>query len=771
MKIDTKLKLAVLVPVSMALVIGLAFFLSYTKVIEAQEKDRTSQRILFATSEINSLVSSYVLNPEERLKQQFLLQHDSVMQRLTTFPSRNAEQRQAVNSIRNHFESQKELFLELASIYEQPDSQRDAALFREAVSQLTGQISLRSRYTLSDVSRLESLVDAEMVTTQGIINALIFLFIVVVSVFFTLLLHSLIRYLSTSLASLRRETEIIASGDFDHRVGVTTGDELGELARAFDRMAEQLKGITVSKNVLQQEIVERRKAELALQKAYRELVTNEERLKRSQEIAHLGSWELDLVNNTLFWSDEVYRIFGLEPQEFGATYEAFLDAVHPDDRAAVDAAYSSSIRDGRDSYEIEHRVIRKSTGEMRYVHERCQHVRDESGKIIRSVGMVHDVTERKKAEEALRERESELSAILSSIPVLTLVVDADLRLLGANSAAVRFAGRSPEELISLPAGNALSCLNSVAGPRGCGSSPACQICKARLAMLDTLKTGNSHYNVEWQLSFLREGKQQEVVLLLSTVLLNTGRKRVLVCLEDITERKKAERLKDEFIGMVSHELRTPLTVVIGALSVATAEGLPQEQSRELIRDAATYADVLAGIVDNLLELSRHQSDRLAIQTERSDIGQIARDVIQRLQTRSDTHHLVVDIPSDAPAIFVDRVRIELVLHNLVENAIKYSPKGGEVRVLARQQDSQLVVSVSDHGVGISPEDQLKLFQSFERVQVYKKHLIPGLGLGLRVCRILVEAHGGQIWVESAPGKGTTFFFTVPLGNAVGQVKS
>jgi len=135
----------------------------------------------------------------------------------------------------------------------------------------------------------------------------------------------------------------------------------------------------------------------------------EERMNRTQEIAHLGSWELDLVENRLTWSDEAYRVFGLHPQEFGATYEAFLEAVHPDDRAAVNEAYSGSLRDGRDSYEVDHRVIRRSDGAVRVVHERCEHVRDRSGQVVRSFGMVHDVTEREQAEESLREQSARLA--------------------------------------------------------------------------------------------------------------------------------------------------------------------------------------------------------------------------------------------------------------------------------------------------------------------------------------------------------------------------
>jgi PAS domain S-box-containing protein len=155
-------------------------------------------------------------------------------------------------------------------------------------------------------------------------------------------------------------------------------------------------GATVVATIAQgQDITERKQAEELL-------LENEARLKRAQEIAHLGSWELDVVNNVLTWSDEVYRIFGLEPQEFGATYEAFLEAVHPDDRTAVDAAYSGSLREGRDTYEIEHRIVRKSTGEIRNVYEKCEHIRDETGRVTRSVGMVHDITERKQAEQALQ---------------------------------------------------------------------------------------------------------------------------------------------------------------------------------------------------------------------------------------------------------------------------------------------------------------------------------------------------------------------------------
>ena len=158
-------------------------------------------------------------------------------------------------------------------------------------------------------------------------------------------------------------------------------------------------------------------------------------LSKTQEIAQVGSWELDLVGNSLTWSQEVYRIFGLKPQEFTLTYEDFLERIHPEDRAMVDAAYSSSLQQGKDSYEVDHRIIRADTGEVRYVQEKCYHERDSAGNVTRSVGMVQDITPRKTAEEDLRLSEKNLSQTLHSIGDAVITTDRRGRIVRMNPVA------------------------------------------------------------------------------------------------------------------------------------------------------------------------------------------------------------------------------------------------------------------------------------------------------------------------------------------------
>jgi len=229
---------------------------------------------------------------------------------------------------------------------------------------------------------------------------------------------------------------------------------------------------------------------------------------------------------------------------------------------------------------------------------------------------------------------------------------------------------------------------------------------------------------------------------------------------DVTDRKRAERMKDEFLSLVSHELRTPLTIIMGSLEAAATEGVLAEDIRDMIGAAKSSARDLGNILGDMLEMTREQAGRLVLNRAPVDPRDLVNKVIAALKTAGARQKFTVRIGDEVPPVAMDPLRIEHVLHNLMENAVKYSPPESEITVTCRIEDGQLVTEVHDEGRGISKADQKKLFQLFSRVGETER--TPGTGLGLVVCKRLVEAHGGWINVDSELGKGATFSFGLPL---------
>jgi len=232
--------------------------------------------------------------------------------------------------------------------------------------------------------------------------------------------------------------------------------------------------------------------------------------------------------------------------------------------------------------------------------------------------------------------------------------------------------------------------------------------------------------------------------------------------EEIRVLKKVDQLKDEFVGLVSHELRTPLTVILGALNTVITEGdkLSQKEIRNLVGDAYYEAETLSDILGNLLELARAQANRLQITEEPVNIRQTINVVIKNLGRQIMPRQVRINC-NKTITVNADRIRLQRILHNLLDNAVKYSATGTKIEVFARQEDNAVVIGVKDKGIGIPLELQGKLFEPFQRLES-QNHKATGTGLGLVVCRRLVEAHGGLIWVESQQGEGSTFLFNLPM---------
>jgi PAS domain S-box-containing protein len=472
------------------------------------------------------------------------------------------------------------------------------------------------------------------------------------------------------------------------------------------------------------DITERKRAEEALRES-------EKRLNRAQEIAHLGSWELDLTRNELIWSDEVYRIFGLAPQEFTATYEAFLEHVHPDDRTAVNDAYSGSIREGRDTYEIDHRVVRSSNGEIRFVHEKCQHVRDKDGQIIRSLGMVLDITDRKHAEKALRRLAHFPEE--NPNPVLRCTVAGDI--MYANRPADQWLAtfdRQADDFSPLP------------DPVRQAVAEACRHDHAIDA--EIINSAGRTFGIS---AIQPPG---EVYVNLYAIDL-TDRKRAQEALE------RSNRELEQFAYVASHDLQEPLRAIVGFLQLLQSryEDKVDEKGKHYIERTVKAAHRMQTLIRELLTLSRVNSKGSTFLP--TDLSLLVQGVLDTLQTTILERKAEVTC-AILPTIRVDAGQIRSLFQNLLLNALHYneSPKP-LVTIGVQELDDTYRFQVQDNGIGISPQFHQRIFMVFQRLHTEREY--PGTGLGLALCKKIIERHGGTIWVESTPPGGSTFYFTLP----------
>jgi signal transduction histidine kinase len=223
-------------------------------------------------------------------------------------------------------------------------------------------------------------------------------------------------------------------------------------------------------------------------------------------------------------------------------------------------------------------------------------------------------------------------------------------------------------------------------------------------------------------------------------------------------------LVDELFSILSHELRAPLTTIKGSSRTLLRHGaaLEADTARQLLQDIDQEADRLHRLVDNLLELARAGVDSGALRTEPTAVDVLLRRVVADATPRAGSRRLRVRAPADLPRPAIDPVRIEQVVRNLIDNAVKFSPASGLIDVSAARGEGAVVVTVKDEGPGVAPEYHERVFERFFRVE-REGSTVAGAGLGLAICKRFVELHGGRIELESRPGHGAAFRFTLPLG--------
>ncbi len=232
---------------------------------------------------------------------------------------------------------------------------------------------------------------------------------------------------------------------------------------------------------------------------------------------------------------------------------------------------------------------------------------------------------------------------------------------------------------------------------------------------------------------------------------------------DITRFREADKVKSTFISVISHELKTPVALIKGYADTLLRDDARWDRrtTRESLHVILEETERLNQLIDNLLDASRLQAGALPMEMREVALDVLAERVAGRFRTQTQSHEIVVTFPHDFPVIEGDAGRLEQVLNNLVSNAIKYSPAGGRIEITGRVSPEEVIIAVSDQGVGISPDEQPHVFERFYRGARERHQRTPGTGLGLYLAKAIIEAHGGRIWVESNPGEGAVFSFALP----------
>lgn len=233
-------------------------------------------------------------------------------------------------------------------------------------------------------------------------------------------------------------------------------------------------------------------------------------------------------------------------------------------------------------------------------------------------------------------------------------------------------------------------------------------------------------------------------------------------LHDITQEKELDQMKSQLLSTVSHELRTPLASIKGFATTLLRQDVQWDETsrREFLAIIDEESDRLSELISNLLDMSRIEAGTLRVEPEPTDLQPLVGDTVAEFQVMTHRHEFKAHLPPHLPLVVADPRRIRQVLRNLVENAVKYSPEGGKITIAAQVLADQVVISVSDEGLGIEPQHLDHIFDRFYQVDSASTRNVGGSGLGLSICKAIVEAHNGQIRAESQPGAGSTFSFTL-----------
>ncbi len=491
----------------------------------------------------------------------------------------------------------------------------------------------------------------------------------------------------------------------------------------------------------------------------------------------LGIWVSSADFEQLHYVNPAMEHMWGRTSDFLRREQAWSSVVYGDDQSIV-SEVRESILAGEPRKEVRYRIQHRD-GSLRWIHDVVFSIRDRDGEIACCVGVGSDISESMRLLEDVQ-NEQLYQRLIEAAPDAILKVDEHGRILLANAEAERIFGYTRQELLQLR-------VEQLIPHRFRGGHPAVRQHYTKDPISRPMGTGLDLWGLR------KDGTEFPVDVKLSPVRSDDGQ-GVMATVRDITDRRHAEQeirkltdnlvkaneelevrntevvranlLKSEFLASMSHELRTPLNSIIG-FSDLLSEGAPgplTDKQRRFLNHIQQGARHLLELINDILDLSKIEAGRVELVNELFPVSVVVAEVLSAVRPVAQTKNIRVENRIEAnELVFADRVRVKQIFYNLLSNAIKFTADGGSVKLECARIPGMLSVSVTDTGIGIPLEDQQVIFDPFRQAAPSTKGIREGTGLGLAITKRLVEGHGGTISVESAPGKGSRFAFTLPDG--------
>ncbi|MCY7386083.1 MAG: response regulator [Microcoleus sp. CAN_BIN18] len=488
---------------------------------------------------------------------------------------------------------------------------------------------------------------------------------------------------------------------------------------------------------------------------------SEERYRLVLEGVNDGIWDWDLSKNDVYWNDRLLEIIGLSREQFGSTMDALYNRLHPEDKNGIVRAIDAHLEQEID-YNVEFRLLH-SSGAYRYCTSQGKAQRNSEGKALRMAGMISDITDRKQAEDAVERERLQLKQIVACAPVAMAMFDTEMRYLANSNQWLTQFNFEWQSLTHL------SHYELFPDTPNRWKMLYQQVLKGELVSVSE----DAWERADGSVMYLRwaahpwydpDGQVGGMVMVAH---------KINELVEARESALEASRVKSQFLANMSHEIRTPMNGVLGMAQLLLRTPLEPKQ-RQSAHTIYRSAEHLLSVINDILDFSKIEAGEMRVEKADFDLDSCIESVIEMVAPLAEEKGIELNILVDSSVsrkLVGDSGRLKQILLNLTGNAIKFTDRGqvfvhitvkrGD-RLADDKQSPKLLFSVRDTGIGISPEGQTKLFQSFSQVDGSPTRMYGGTGLGLAICKQLVEMMGGAIGVRSFLGNGSTFWFAVPL---------